>query len=97
MSISKNAAKKLRDLYLGQTVIIYLKNTQVPLPVNDSELTVSAMIEMFVLDVDEDYLYGGTPDGIVTKTVQHDLAGLIEIMNYESDYAEFPGDGDEVH
>lgn len=83
--ISKNAAKNLRDLFVGQVVVIYLRDMNIiTVDDNGTEMKITAMAQGFFLDADETFVYLGTPDGEVTRVIAHETAQMIEI--------EFPGD-----
>lgn len=65
-----------------------------------SELALSAMTEAYIVDMDENYLYLGLPDGTVTRVIQHEIAPMIEIAMSAEDQVmamELPGDGEDVH
>lgn len=77
---SKNAVRKLREIYLDENIVIYLRDMNV-VTINETqgEVKISAMIEGYVIDIDQDYFYLGNTDGHVLKTVPHDTIGLIEL------------------
>jgi hypothetical protein len=78
--ISKSALKTLLDLYLGDTVILYLKNINVVIPNEDGEhMDVSAMLTGMVMDIDENFIHLGDGD-MIKKSVYHENIALIESM-----------------
>lgn len=97
--ISKAAVKKLCDIYLDQVVIIHLKNMSVVTVDNSgNELKVSPMIDGLILDIDEEFIHIGMPDGHIYKSVPHDTVGLIEIMEMDAFItADLPSADEEVH
>lgn len=65
--ISKTSVKNLKKHYLHENIIIYLKDTNVPVP--DSEgniMEVSGVIMGCVLDVDQDFIHLGD-NGYIEK------------------------------
>lgn len=97
---SKNAVRKLREIYLDENVIIYLRDMNV-VAVNESqgEIKISPMLEGYVVDVDQDYVYLGLPDGTILKTIPHATIGLIEVALTAEEMlsTEMAGTEDEVH
>jgi hypothetical protein len=78
---SKNAVRKLLEIYLDENIIIYLRDMNV-VAINESqgEVKISAMIEGYVVDIDQDYFYlGSSSDGVIVKTIPHHTIGLIEL------------------
>jgi hypothetical protein len=96
MSISKGAVQRLRETFLGEDVIFYLKDMNV-VTVNDDgqEISIAAMTPGHVIDVDADFYYLGTPDGVITRTISHDVAQMVEIALEPG--IELPSEDDEVH
>jgi hypothetical protein len=76
--ISKAAAKKLYDLYIGEMVVVYLTGMNAIVPNESGELSVTMMVSGLVLDVDTEFFYLGTPE-MITRTISHDLAQMVEI------------------
>ena len=75
------AAKKLLEIFLNEQVTIFLKDMNVvTVDEEQGELKVSAMVQGLILDVDIDYYYLGLPDGMITRTVAHETAQMVEIM-----------------
>lgn len=100
-SISKGTAKRLREIWLDEIIIIYLKGMNVT-TVNESgeEIKISAMCDGYVVDIDEEYFYLGLEDGTVMKTIHHDTIGIVELADFGSN--EFfndnvPRPDEEVH
>lgn len=88
--ISKSAAKKLRDIYKGQMITIFLTNMNiVTVTEEQQEISVTAMRSGFCIDVDQDYFYLGLPTGETTSTVKHELAQMVEIEFNGSDMLDF--------
>ena len=80
MAITAAAARRLREIYLDQQVVVYLRDMNV-VTVNEEhgEMKISAMAEGYVIDIDTNFVYLGLPDGTITRTINHDLAQMIEI------------------
>lgn len=101
MSISAKALKKLRNNFLDEEVIIYLKDMNV-VTVNEEgqEISISAMTQAYIVDIDEDYIYTGLPDGTVTRVISHAIGPMIEI-SFPADEQmmgiDMPTDESEVH
>lgn len=86
MGITAKAARKLKSVYIDEQVIIYLRDmTIATVDENNQEVKLTAMIEGYVVDIDQDFLYLGLPDGTITKTVAHELAQLVELHAMGSD------------
>lgn len=77
---SKSAVRKLRQIYLGETITIYLREMNI-VTVNEAqgEVKISPMIEGHVIDIDQDFFYLGLPDGSVLRTIPQASVGLIEM------------------
>lgn len=100
MAISPKVLKRLRDTFLDETVVIYLQGMNVIAPTPEgSEMSITAMIEVYVVDIDLEYLYLGLPDGTVTKVIRHDIAPMIEISYPANELmiGEYPESDEEVH
>lgn len=97
MAITKNAVKTLKLIFLDELVTVYLKGMNV-VTVNDDQqqVDITAMAQGYCLDIDQDYIYLGLPDGVITKSISHELAGIIEIEYMGNDLldADIPLDGD---
>ncbi len=98
--IFKDAAKTLREIYLDEEIVIYLKDMNV-VAVNEEGHTmeVTAMTTGYCIDVDQNFFYLGTPDGAITRTISHDVAQMVElVMPHDVDFTfDMPDEGDEVH
>ncbi len=97
--ISKDAVDRLMEHFLNEDVVIYLRDMNVVVVnENQEEVSLSAMTTGFVLDIDQDYFYLGTPDGNVTRTISHDVAQMIELAipkeEFDLDQLET---GEEIH
>ncbi len=79
MSISKKAANTLIDLYMGDSVIIYLKMNVVIPNEEAGQMEISAMLNGIVMEVDEDFIHIGDGETI-TKSIYHENIGLIESL-----------------
>lgn len=81
MAITTKSVKNLRECFLDEYVIIYLKDLNVVLPSPDGqEMNITAMIDGYVVDIDENYVYLGLPeDQTVLKAVAHESAHMIEV------------------
>lgn len=80
MAIPKKAIKTLMDLYVGDNVIIYLKNMNVAIP-NEltGEISISPMLHGVVMDIDESFVHLGNGE-MILKSVYHENIGLIESL-----------------
>jgi len=79
MAISKKAMTTLRDIYLGDSVILYLKDMNVVIPTGDGNMDISPMLQGIVMDVDETFIHLGNGD-MVQKSVYHENVGMIESL-----------------
>ncbi len=97
MAISAKAVKRLKDAFVDQTVIIYLKGMNVIVANEEQqEMNIAAMIESYIIDIDENYLYTGTPDGNITRIISHDTAQMVELQ-LNGDMMEMPSFDEDVH
>lgn len=97
--ISKNAVQKLLEIYLDETVTIYLRDMNI-VTVNEAqgEVKISPMIEGYVIDIDLDFFYLGLPDGSILRTIPHATVGLIEMSAINQFISEdMPTDGDIIN
>lgn len=101
MALTSKALKRLRSQFLDETVIIYLKGMDVVTVTPDGEqMSISAMTEAYIVDIDECFLYLGLPDGTITRVISHEIAPMIELAMSAEDQVmamELPGDGEDVH
>lgn len=103
MSITAKALKNLKTQYLGANVIIYLKDMNVVTVNGDGEqMSISAMVQALIIDIDEDFFHTGLPDGTITRSIKHEIAGMIEISLSPDDEMmmlgeDMPTDESEVH
>lgn len=80
--ISKAAAQRLLELYVGELIVVHLKNMNIVTTNENQEMIeLSPMVEGFVVDIDRNFIYLGTADGMVLKTLTHDVVGIIEVNN----------------
>lgn len=85
MSISAKALPKLRELFLDEFITIYLKDMNVvTVSEEGSEMKISAMTDGYCIDIDCDFFYLGLSDGTITRTVNHEIAQMVE-LNIEVD------------
>lgn len=99
MSRTKAVVKKLQTLYLGEICTLYLKDMQIiTVDENQAEVKINVMLDGLVLDIDGDYVHLGNEDGVITKSIPHDLIGIIEIAFVGGEIMDMdvPLDGD-VH
>ncbi len=98
--ITKSAAKYLREIYVGEYVTLYLKDMNV-ITVNEDqqEVSITAMRQAIVVDVDQNFFYLGLPDGMITSTVAHELAQMVEIEFIDQGMMDqdMPQPGEETH
>jgi hypothetical protein len=93
VSITLKTAKKLRGVFVDEEVVIYLKDMNVvTVDENQGEMKISAMIQGYVIDIDENFYYLGLPDGQITRTVSHETAQMVELLAL-NEANEFMGDG----
>lgn len=98
MGISKAAVKTLIDCFVNEEVIIFLKQMNVVAVSSEGDqMEVTAMIQGFLVHVDQDFLYLGLPDGEVTRSIGHDTAQMIELHFAHDEMTEPPGEDDGVH
>ena len=78
--ISKGAVKTLFDLYMGDNVILYLKNMNVVVGNDETgQMEISAMISGIIMEIDQDFIHIGDGE-MITKSIYHENVGLIESM-----------------
>lgn len=100
MSITKDAVKTLKNSFVGCLVIIHLKDIVIPIiGPNEEDFDVNAMIDGFVVDIDQDFVYLGLEDGSILRAVPHASIGPIDIAmdNQPSLIDSFPSDDQEIH
>lgn len=100
MSIAPKAVKKLKQYFLNEYCIIYLKSMNIAAPSPDGgEMQISAMIDGYINDIDEEFYYIGLQDGTILRTVRHEVAGIVELVFSGSDEMsdDMPTIGEEVH
>lgn len=101
MALISKTLKRLRSHFLDEHVIIYLRDMNVvAVDENQQEIKISAMIETYIVDIDENYLYTGLPDGTITRVIQHEIAPMIEIaVSVEDQLLEMnlPSEDEDVH
>lgn len=98
--ISKTAARRLRDIYLNEMIIIYLRDISIVVPDEQhGSVKIAAQLDGIVIDIDQEYIYLGLPDGSVLKTVPHSSVGLIEVGSMIDDLIndDMPTDAEDVH
>lgn len=101
-SISKASLKRVRTHLLDEHVVIYLRDMNVVTAAPDgNEISITAMIEGYIIDIDEDFYYLGTPDGAITRVIPHELAGMVELAISEADQQMMahglPSEDEDVH
>lgn len=100
MAISKISARKLREIFIDEMCTIYLRDMNVvSVDENGQEMKITAMAQGYVLDVDQDFFYLGTPDGEITRTISHDIAQMVEIEFVGSEFmdSDMIGPEEDVH
>lgn len=100
MSITSKAVRKLKAFCLDEEVTIYLKDMNVvTVDETQGELKISAMAQGYVIDIDENFYYLGTPDGQVTRTISHDTAQMVELMFVGSEFMDedMPSPDEDIH
>jgi hypothetical protein len=90
----------LREIYLDESIVVYLKDLNIVTITEDQqEMKVTPMVDGYVVDIDNEFIYLGLPDGLILKTIPHSSVGLIEIM-LEPEMMidlELPNEGDDIH
>lgn len=82
MSLSKKATRTLLDLYMGDTVVLYLKGLNVVVAHEEGQMDVTPMLTGICMDIDEAFIHLG--DGnMITKSIYHENVGLIESASSE--------------
>lgn len=97
--ISKASLKHLRDIFLGETVLVYLKDMKIAAVNDEGEMTtMSGMVDGLLVDIDESFLYFGDNDGNVEKIINHEAVSIMEISQEEETVfnIELPSE-EEVH
>lgn len=96
MSLSKASVKLLSESYLGQQVVVFLKDLNITTFDEEAgEARISMAIDGIVVEIDADFLHLGLPDGSITRSIPHTSVGLIEIMfTAETLDMDLPVDGD---
>ncbi len=78
--ISKLSVERLKNVFLAQEVVFFLKNMDVTtMDEGGNQITVAAMVPGFVIDICENFWWVGTPDGLVNRVIAHDVAPMVEI------------------
>jgi len=98
--ISKLAARRLRELFLDEFCSVYLRDMNV-VTINEQqqEVKISPVAEGVIVDVCEEFIYLGLPNGEILKTIPHATVGMIELglVTAGMEEMETAGDGEEVH
>ncbi len=100
MAIAPKAVKKLKQYFLNEYCIIYLKSMNIAAPGPDGgEMQISAMIDGYINDIDEEFYYIGLQDGSIIRTISHDVASVVELVFAGTDEMseDMPTMGEEVH
>lgn len=99
MAITFKAAKALRSIFIDENIVIYLKDMNVvTVDPDQNTMNISAMIQGYVIDIDENFYYLGNQDGYVVKVVSHDIAQIVEIFEEASPMTdEMPNPDEDVH
>lgn len=97
--ISKSVVERLKENFLHQYLVFFLKEMNVVVSTEDGEgLTMSAMLDGFCIDIDEHgYYLGREEDGFITKIISHASIGIVELMAETADSFEGLQDLDEAH
>lgn len=75
---------KTRQNLVKQHVTIYLKDMNISATTPDGEnVQISAMVEGYVIDVDDVYVYVGDKRNKFNKLITHEVVGVIEINDNE--------------
>ena len=98
--ISRTAVERLKENFLAQEVVFFLKAMDVTtVDENGHQITVAAMVPGFVIDICENYWWVGGIDGQITRVIAHDVAPMVELaipgaMELLDDYGTMGGDGE---
>lgn len=97
--ISKSAVERLKETFLAQEVVFFLKQMDVTLSDQEgNQTTVAAMVPGFVIDICENFWWVGTPDGMVTRVISHEVAPMVELaIPGAMEIMEFNENGEDVH
>jgi hypothetical protein len=78
--ITKAAVERLKNAFLTQEVIFFLKQMDVTTADQEgNQITVAAMVPGYVIDICENFWWVGSPDGQVTRVISHDVAPMVEL------------------
>lgn len=88
MALSKKAVQTLVELYMGDSVILYLKNMNVVVPSETGHMDISPMLQGIVMEVDDTFIHLGNGE-MIQKSVYHENVGLIESMVVEDPLINF--------
>lgn len=95
--ISKLAVERLKNTFLCQEVVFFLKDLDVTTTDQDgNQVTSAAMVPGFVIDICENYWWVGTPDGQVSRVISHDVSPMVELAIPALDIADILA-GEGVH
>lgn len=100
--MTSKTVQTLKELYVENYVVIIMKDMKMMAMVNDEELQVSSMMEGYVVDVDEYFVYLSDDEkSDVSRAVKHDIISIIQISPDEDDVImsegldmDFPEEGD---
>lgn len=96
LSDRKKKSERLRP-FLGEFVNIYLNNSKMVDETNPDQPMVSAVVQGYVIDVDESFMYlGPTPEDYVAAVDLGEI-GVIAMSSEEIESMPTPTPDDEVH
>lgn len=88
MAISKKAMTTLRDIYLGDSVVLYLKDMNIIIPTEAGNMDISPMLQGIMMDIDETFVHLGNGN-MVQKSIYHENVGMIESLVIEDPLINF--------
>lgn len=95
--MTSESVDKIRDAFLDRHIIIYLKDMQVTMPSDDGTVSVAAMVEGYLCDVDDYAYYLGLEDGTILQVIPHHATGPVELAtktmeDYSNIFENMPDD-----
>jgi len=99
--MTSKTIKKLKDIFLEELVVFYLKEMKVAAyDEENEELKISGMVEGYVIDIDEDFYYLGNEEHDFEKVISHNVIAMVEIAQLDLTAIEglnYPEDKGDLH
>lgn len=88
--MTSEALKGLRDCFLGEYVVFYLRDMSIPAMTAEGGdmVKISGMVDGLVLDIDANFYYIGDDNGDVNRVISHSVIGIVEIAEPEESMSE---------